>query len=120
MKLELDKYYTDEILAKSLIEKTFSILENITEVIEPSAGAGAFSNNIKNCIAYDIEPEQQNITKQDFLTLDIKYKKGRLIIGNPPFGQRNILALKFFKKAINICDVVYENEEFNLLQAALD
>lgn len=99
-KLHLDKYYTDKKLAKNLIDITFSVIgkENITEVIEPSAGNGSFSNQIDNCIAYDIEPEGENIIKQDFLKLDMEYKKGRLFIGNPPFGDRLNLARKFMKK----------------------
>ena len=87
MKIKNDKYYTPQNLAKRLIEKTFEIIgkDNITEIIEPSAGNGSFSNQL-NCIAYDIEPENENIIKCDFLSLRMLYKKGRLFIGNPPFG----------------------------------
>lgn len=87
-KINNDKYYTPPELAKKLIIKTFRMIgkENITGLIEPSAGNGAFSNHFKKCLAYDIEPEAEGIIKQDFLTLDLPYKKGRLIIGNPPFG----------------------------------
>lgn len=107
-KIENDKYYTPLSLANYCISKTYSIIgeQNISEAIEPSAGNGSFSNQLVNCIAYDIEPEHKNILKQDFLTLDINYLKDRLIIGNPPFGTRGILAIKFFKKAIQLCDYV--------------
>lgn len=99
-KIILDKYYTDQKLAKKLIEKTYSIIgiENIKEIIEPSAGSGSFSNHIKNCHAYDIFPEHPSIIEQDYLKLDLQYKKGRLFIGNPPFGDRLNLARKFMKK----------------------
>ena len=99
-KLHLDKYYTSSDLAKYCIDKTFKIIgyENITEIIEPSAGNGSFSRQIENCIAYDIEPEHENIKNQDFLKLELGYKKGRLFIGNPPFGDRMNLASKFIKK----------------------
>ena len=62
-----DKYYTPIDLAKYCIDKTYEIIgkENITEIIEPSAGNGSFSNQL-NCIAYDIEPECDGIIKQDF------------------------------------------------------
>ena len=82
-----DKYYTPIDLAKYCIDKTYEIIgkENITEIIEPSAGNGSFSNQL-NCIAYDIEPECDGIIKQDFLTTELEYNKGRLIIGNPPLG----------------------------------
>ena len=128
-KIELDKYYTPKDLAKYCIDKTFEIIgtENITEIIEPSAGNGSFSSQIKNCIAYDIEPKSEGIIKQDFLQLELPYKKGRLIIGNPPFGNRNNLMIKFYKKAINLGDYIafilpisqldnnYKLYEFNLI-----
>ena len=109
MKISNDKYYTPKELAKRLIDKTFEILgrESITDIIEPSAGSGAFSSQIENCKAYDIEPEAENIIKQDFLHLDkIFYKKGRLIIGNPPFGKSNSLSVKFYYKATTLGDYI--------------
>ena len=107
-KLHLDKYYTPIDLAKYCIEKTYEIIgkENISEIIEPSAGNGSFSNQIENCIAYDIEPEGENITKQDYLDLELEYKKGRLIIGNPPYGVKNNLTVSFFKKSVGISDYI--------------
>lgn len=103
-----DKYYTPINLAYKLINKAYDIIgkDNITEVIEPSAGSGSFSLQIDDCIAYDIEPEDESIHKQDFLGLNIDYKKGRLVIGNPPFGSRMNLAQKFFKKSVEIADYI--------------
>ena len=107
-KLHLDKYYTPIILAKYCIDKTYKIIgkENISEVIEPSAGNGSFSSQIENCIAYDIEPENKNVIQQDFLELNLDYKKGRLFIGNPPFGDRMNLASKFIKKCYLLSDYI--------------
>lgn len=107
-KLHLDKYYTPKELAKYCINKTYEVIgkENITEIIEPSAGSGSFSLQIPNCIAYDIEPEHNTIIKQDFLELEPDYKKGRLLIGNPPFGDRMNLATKFMKKGFQIADYI--------------
>ena len=106
-KIELDKYYTPVNLAKYCIDKTFEIIgkENITDIIEPSAGNGSFSNQLE-CVAYDIEPEHKSIIKQDYLKLELEYKKGRLIIGNPPFGRSMNLAQKFYKKSIQIGDYI--------------
>jgi hypothetical protein len=108
MKILNDKYYTAIDVSKYCIEKTYEIIGkgNISETIEPSAGNGSFSNQIENCIAYDIEPECDNIIKEDFLTLNVSYKKGRLTIGNPPYGTKMITAIKFFKKAVLIGDYV--------------
>ena len=80
--------------------------ENITEIIEPSAGNGSFSKQIENCIAYDLYPEDDSIIKQDFLELKMEYKKGRLFIGNPPFGDRGNLITKFYKKCIHYGDYI--------------
>ena len=106
-KIELDKYYTPVNLAKYCIDKTFEIIgkENITDIIEPSAGNGSFSNQL-GCVAYDIEPEHKSIIKQDYLKLELEYKKGRLIIGNPPYGRCMNLAQKFYKKSIQIGDYI--------------
>ena len=108
-KIQNDKYYTSPELAKYCVEKTKEIIgsENITEYIEPSAGAGVFLDYLdKPYLAYDIEPEDDRIIKQDYLTVDLEYKKGRCIIGNPPFGNRNTLIVKFFKKSIELADCI--------------
>lgn len=108
MKLKHDKYYTPKELALKLIETTYKVLgkNNISEVIEPSAGNGSFSSQIKDCVAYDIEPESPLITKADFLKLELPYQSGRLFIGNPPFGTNNILSVKFFKKCVESGDYI--------------
>jgi predicted RNA methylase len=107
-KLHLDKYFTSDELAQHCIDIARIVLkgEKITEVIEPSAGNGTFSKKIKNCIAYDIEPEDETVIQQDFLTLDLLYKKGRLFIGNPPYGSRCNLAKSFCNKAFEFGDYV--------------
>lgn len=132
-KVDKDKYYTPIDLAKYCIDKTFELVgrENISEIIEPSAGNGSFSNQIEGCIAYDIEPEHETIIKQDFLKLDLEYKKDRLFIGNPPYGFRNNLAMQFYKKCCKECDYIafilpasqYQNNyqlyEFDLIYSEL-
>ncbi len=105
-KIDLDKYYTPVDLAKHCICVVKSLNLDITEFLEPSAGNGSFSLQIPNCLAYDIEPEHDSIVKQDFLTLDLPYKEGRMVIGNPPFGVGNILSVQFFKKACKIGDYI--------------
>lgn len=106
-KIDNDKYYTQIDLAKYCIDKTYEVVgkENITEIIEPSAGNGSFSNQL-DCIAYDLYPEGENIIKQDFLELNLDYKQGRLIIGNPPYGRCLSLAQKFYKKSVQLGDYI--------------
>ena len=108
-KIKLDKYYTSPELAKYCVEKTKEIIgsENITEYIEPSAGSGVFLDYLdKPYIAYDIEPEDERIIKQDYLTVDLEYKKGRCVIGNPPYGTKNNLTVAFYKKSIEIAEYI--------------
>ena len=106
-KINHDKYYTPDDVAKYCIDKTFEIIgkENISDIIEPSAGGGAFSRQVK-CTAYDIEPECEGIIKQDYLELNLPYKKGRLVIGNPPFGRSSIMIKHFCNKSFDIADYV--------------
>lgn len=108
-KIENDKYYTPQDLAKYCVEKTKEVIgeDNITEYIEPSAGLGVFLDYLdKPYTAYDIEPESNKVTKQDWLSLDLDYKQGRCVIGNPPFGSKNTLSVKFFKKSVQLCDYI--------------
>lgn len=96
-------------MAQYIVNKTKEIIgdENITEYVEPSAGKGVFLDYLdKPYLAYDIEPEDDRIIKQDYLTLDLNYKKGRCIIGNPPYGDRCNLYRKFYNKSCEISDYI--------------
>jgi predicted RNA methylase len=104
----IDKYYTKINIVKQCIElvnKYIKISENDL-IIEPSAGNGSFIDNIKNLSPnykfYDLEPEHNEICKQDFLELDYENLKQKFmnihIIGNPPFGRQSSMAIKFIKK----------------------
>ena len=106
-KLHLDQYYTSRELSKYCISKTYKIIgdSNISDVIDPSAGDGAFSDYL-DCIAYDVEPKKDYIIQQDYLTLDLEYRKNRLVISNPPYGSRLNLAKAFCNKSFEIADYV--------------
>lgn len=108
-KIQNDKYYTSPELAKYCVEKTKEIIgeDNITEYVEPSAGSGVFLDYLdKYYMAYDIEPEDDRIIKADWLTVNLDYKKGRCVITNPPFGNKNTLSVQFYKKSIELCDYI--------------
>ena len=112
----IDKYYTKpEVvnLCLKLIKKYIQIKPDDL-IIEPSAGNGSFISGIKslsnNCIFYDLEPENPEIIKQDFLTgnyneLSSKYNNIH-IIGNPPFGRQSSLAIKFIRKSCEFCNSI--------------
>ena len=108
-KINLDKYYTPSDLAEYCVNKTKEVIgvENITEWLEPSAGAGVFLPYLdNNYLAFDIEPEADNIEQKNYLELDLPYFQGRCVIGNTPYGKGNYTSVKFFKKAITQGDYV--------------
>jgi len=108
-KIVNDKYYTSKELAKYCVDKTKEIIgaNNITEYVEPSAGNGVFLDYLdKPYLAYDIEPEDVRIVKQDWLSNELEYKKGRCIIGNPPYGTKNNLTISFYKKSLLLGDYI--------------
>jgi len=116
-----DKYYTPPELAERLTNKALDIIgrANVSEIIEPAAGNGSFHNLFRVYKAYDIEPESDYVTKQDYLTLEEEYKKGRLYLGNPPFGSRNLLSLKFLKKNMLYGDHIAYIQPIQMLGGSL-
>lgn len=103
-KYGLDKFYTKPEIVDYILRKIN--LNDYDVIIEPSAGSGSFSHKIKNCLAYDIKPEGENIIKQNFLELTQKFSGNVLVIGNPPFGRNNSLSLAFIKKASTIANSI--------------
>lgn len=73
--------------------------------LEPSAGNGAFLPNLKNYIAIDIKPENDNIQECDFLKYTPE-QNNLITIGNPPFGKRSKLAIEFFNHAAQFSDII--------------
>ena len=112
----IDKFYTK----KTMVELCLTSFKNNIHInsndliIEPSAGNGSFIDGIKSITDhyqfYDLEPENKEIIKQDFLQYDgnhINEKYDKIhIIGNPPFGRQSSLAIKFIKKSCEICDSI--------------
>lgn len=112
----IDKYYTKEATVNyciDFIKKYLDIDYENDMIIEPSAGDGAFISQIKlltkNNLFIDIQPENNEIEKQDYLNLDVsfksKYRKIHLI-GNPPFGRQSSMAINFIKKSADFCDSI--------------
>ena len=112
MKIDNDKYYTsDEVVERcwEILKETINMNE-VSEIIESSAGAGAWMEKIKESRieykAYDILPEHPEVEEADFLELDLDYKRHRLIGFNPPFGRSNNLSRKFYNKAVGVADYI--------------
>ena len=112
----IDKYYTKESVVEMCLFLVKKYIQINTDdlIIEPSAGNGSFIKYIKlltsNFIFYDLEPENNEIIKQDYLLYEsdiIKNKYNKIhIIGNPPFGRQSSLAIKFIKKSCEFCDSI--------------
>jgi hypothetical protein len=91
---DLDKFYTDPQVADLCASVFYKYVEQGAEVVEPSAGAGAFAPYVTKM--YDILPEGPGIQQADFLSMRIEDK---YFLGNPPFGKNSSLAKKFFNHA---------------------
>lgn len=107
-----DKYYTPQHIVSRCIDTIIETigLDKITEVIEPSAGNGAFMHDERLHVdyAYDILPEAEDIIHADYLEIakTLQYKPGMLVLGNPPFGYAGNLYNQFYKASVKIADYV--------------
>ena len=103
----LDKYYTKQDVAEYCYNKLIDLIKPIDALfVEPSAGSGSFLKVIQGRkIGFDIEPEAEGIIKADFLNDKLELKDV-IIIGNPPFGIKSKLAIKFLNKALEYSNVV--------------
>jgi predicted RNA methylase len=110
----IDKYYTSDAAVKlclKYVKENLKINKDTDLIIEPSAGNGSFIAGIKslsnNFIFYDLEPENEEIIKQDYLSLLSPPQDPNIhIIGNPPFGRQSSLAIKFIKKSCEFCNSI--------------
>lgn len=111
----LDQFYTNPLISDELISIFFELFPSKKKsyFFEPSAGSGNFINSlVKNgikkskIIGYDIEPKSKEIKFGDYLNLDFKFSKNKVIVGNPPFGKRGKLALDFLNKSLKEASVV--------------
>ena len=76
--------------------------------IEPSVGNMAFYNLLPNerKIGIDIEYKNDEIIQSNFLDYKPKENKKYILIGNPPFGLRGNLALRFINHASSFADFI--------------
>ena len=112
-KFEHDKYYTPQHVVDYVVKKTIEIVGSDFDcVVEPSAGNGAFiqaiEDNFKGSkkVYMDLYPDADGVVQQDYLEYEHKHEGKTLVIGNPPFGARNTLSVRFFKKSIQFADCI--------------
>jgi hypothetical protein len=111
---EKDQFFTPDNTAKYCYSKFLEILKKYKDdedkytYIEPSAGNGCFLKILPEDkrIGLDIEPKFHEIIKQDYLSWYPSNNKKYIVIGNPPFGLRGQLALKFINHSSNFADFV--------------
>jgi hypothetical protein len=114
---EKDQFFTPAETGKYCYNKVLEILESYKDkceyiYIEPSAGNGSFMESLpeNKRIGLDIEPRNKEILKTNFLDWRPKTSGDFIVIGNPPFGLRGHLALKFinhsYKFAKYVCFIL--------------
>ena len=113
---ELDKFYTNPNIAKKFVDivNNYCALDSFDLVIEPAAGCGNILHYLPgNSIGMDIEPEGDNIIKQDFFKYNSPYhpltNNIRIAtVTNPPFGSgyMNPLAKGFFNHAATFSELI--------------
>lgn len=97
-----DEYFTKPEISERLYKKTCEIISNYENInkytwIEPSVGDGSFYKLLpKNKIGIDIKETKYETILSDYLNYELP-EKPLIVIGNPPFGHRGVLALKFIE-----------------------
>lgn len=112
-----DQFYTTNETAGYCYKKTMSILNELSintknyTFIEPSAGCCNFYSLLPQNRRIGIDIDPKGILKDELIECDfLKYLpnsgKKYIVIGNPPFGLRGNLALRFINHSYNFADVV--------------
>ncbi len=117
----IDQFFTKPYIASLCWRSLCPVLRKLTGkntdelfFIEPSAGDGAFYRFLPqgdmHRVGVDIAPRCEEFIRRDFLTWDYRpfhYRRPDIVVvGNPPFGKRGALAVKFFQKAAEIADTI--------------
>ena len=109
-KIPLDKYYTPSDVAKHCTDVFHSYTGSDVFCIEPSCGNGSFipfiNKRYDDCLFLDIAPEHGDVQEQDYLTYTNNSEKPTVVLGNPPFGSKNSLIVKFFKSSVKFADYI--------------
>lgn len=101
-----DEYFTKPEIAKYYFDKAKEIIarhENLSRFtwLEPSVGDGCFFRLLpQNKIGIDINQTAQNTLRMNYLDFELP-NKPLIVIGNPPFGHRGVLALEFINHSQN-------------------
>jgi len=111
---ELCQWYTKPSVAEQCTEIMcqMNFIDENTNIVEPSAGTGAFINAFIKYVpktqifAYDIDPKQDDIIQNDWLENRPKMSLNTVVIGNPPYGKKGKLAIEFINKSFEVSNIV--------------
>lgn len=111
---EKDQFFTPSTTAEYCYSKFIEVITEYNDsainytFVEPSAGNGVFLKILPHDrrIGLDIEPKYTEIKKQNYLDWVPVENKKYVVIGNPPFGLRGQLALKFINHSSKFADYV--------------
>jgi hypothetical protein len=111
---EKDQLFTPVVTAKHCQDTFYNVIKNYNDTetdytyIEPSAGDGSFLKVLppERTIAFDIEPQNNNIISQDYLDWIPTENRKYVVFGNPPFGLRGHMALRFINHSNKFADYV--------------
>ena len=106
-----DQFYTNENVAKSCIQRIISLMPFTNDYlwVEPSAGNGSFLHNVPSTfetIGLDLDPNANDIQKQDYLKWVSPVDKDIIVFGNPPFGRQSSLAKAFIAKSCRFAKII--------------
>ena len=75
--------------------------------VEPSAGAGAFFDLLPPAkrLGLDLDPQHDSVPQADFFSWTPP-KRLCVVVGNPPFGKRGRLAVRFVARALDFAESV--------------
>lgn len=99
-----DAYFTPYKDTKRITDQLFEDHPEFKDYdfVEPSAGSGNFMKAVEahglKIDGYDIHPKSPEVIQHDFLEDDLDLS-GKIVIGNPPYGKKSGLALKFIDRA---------------------
>ncbi|MDV3166626.1 MAG: hypothetical protein Q8807_03125 ['Waltheria sp.' little leaf phytoplasma] len=112
---KFDEFYTTHKIASHCLEilksKMLELKLNFNEYhfIEPSAGHGSFYNLLPatQITGVEINPHlNQNYMIKNYLDFIPENKTKNIVFGNPPFGLRGNLALRFINHSYKFTDIV--------------
>lgn len=103
--------HSDQFFTRPEVAELFSnwvksqpFYKSVKTVIEPSAGNKDIARFFPNAKLYDLDPKHPDISQQDWLKYSHSGQEETLVVGNPPFGKNNALAVKFINKAAEFAD----------------